>query len=104
MLSFFHQVKDFFVKPYYQSFESLTEFKEYLLFLNNLGYSTNFIAVLKVTSHKTNSMVGWRGLELLTCLSQENEIYDIDIRYAWNSIIFKQNLVDHDWTEKNFLE
>lgn len=73
-------------------------FEIYLDFLNNLGFT--FIAILNSTTHHTENLAGWKGLKSLTCLDKNNEIYDIDIRYAWSSKIFKQNLFDYGWNEK----
>lgn len=79
------------------------EFETYLIFLNNLDPSVRLTTVVAVVPHSSNSMAGWQGLHSLTCLGEDKQLYDIDIRYAWGSEIFKQNLVDHGWSEATLL-
>ncbi|MDJ0688879.1 MAG: glycosyltransferase [Xenococcaceae cyanobacterium MO_188.B32] len=74
-------------------------FVEYLSFLNSLGLPSQFKKILEIEPHKANYNNGWRGLESLVCLDQKEELYDVDIRYAWDSVIFQQNLIDHGWSE-----
>jgi len=50
------------------------------------------------------AMLGWCSLETLVCLSDSDEIYDIDVRYSWGLEIFKQNLFDHGWNKNILLE
>ncbi|MGJ5675437.1 MAG: glycosyltransferase family 2 protein [Nostochopsis sp.] len=54
--------------------------------------------------HQTEDMPGWQGLKSLTCLSETDEIYDIDVRYAWSEKIFQQHLVDYGWSEDILLD
>ena len=75
----------------------------YLSFFNNLEFSINFLDCLTIKPHQTESMVGWQGIESISCLDTNQEIYDIDIRYAWGKEIFQQNLFDHGWTEDTLL-
>ncbi|MDB9384399.1 glycosyltransferase family 2 protein [Nodularia spumigena CS-584] len=82
----------------------LLEFEHYLNFLNKIKLPSKVVAVIKVEAHTSDDMLGWHGLTSLTCLSETNEIYDIDVRYAWSNILFKQNLVDHGWNETILLE
>ncbi|MBN3879166.1 MULTISPECIES: glycosyltransferase family 2 protein [unclassified Nostoc] len=82
----------------------LLEFNFYLSFLNKLKLPNKLVAVIKAEQHKTDDMFGWHSLTSLTCVNEASEIYDIDIRYAWSNIVFKQNLVDHGWSETILLE
>lgn len=82
---------------------SLSGFGPHLSFLNSLGLSVRLTTVVEAMSHSSNSMAGWQGLQSLTCLGEDGQLYDIDIRYAWGSEIFKQNLVDHGWTGATLL-
>jgi hypothetical protein len=72
---------------------------ENLNFLNCLDIPTNFIKILKQDMHQSDDMFGWQGLASLTCINETDDIYDIDIRYAWAEKIFQQNLVDYGWSE-----
>ncbi len=85
-------------------FKSLLEIEPYLNFLNNIKLPSKLFEIIKAEQHKTDDMLGWHGLASLTCLSETNEIYDIDIRYAWSHAIFNQNLVDHGWNETILLQ
>jgi hypothetical protein len=82
----------------------LLEFEHYLNFLNKIKLPSKVVAVIKAEPHTSDDMFGWNGLTSLTCLSETNEIYDIDVRYAWSSLLFKQHLVDHGWNETMLLE
>lgn len=75
----------------------------YLSFLNSLGFLVQFAEILEIKPHQDNHISGWQGLESLVCLDQKQELYDIDIRYAWDSEIFQQNLIDHGWSETSLL-
>lgn len=78
-------------------------FEPHLSFLNSLGLFVRLTTVVEAIPHSSNSMAGWQGLQSLTCLGEDGQLYDLDIRYAWGSEIFKQNLVDHGWTEATLL-
>jgi glycosyltransferase involved in cell wall biosynthesis len=75
----------------------------YLSFLNRIGFSIELTRCLEIQLHKTPSMAGWQGINSLTCQEKKGEIYDIDIRYAWGTEIFKQNLCDYGWSEATLL-
>ncbi len=84
-------------------YSSLSGFEHYLSFLNRLGLAVRLTSVVETMPHSSNSMAGWQGLHSLTCLGEDGQLYDIDIRYAWGSEIFKQNLVAHGWSEATLL-
>jgi hypothetical protein len=73
-----------------------SNFENYLIFLNELEFSSRFSAI--VESYKQDDhfvLSGWQGLECLICLSENNELYEVDIRYAWGEEIFQQNAIDY---------
>ncbi len=75
----------------------------YLSFLNNLKLTTQFSICCQIQPHKSNAMPGWQGINSLICLGEDQNIYDIDLRYAWGGEIFKQHLVDYGWSEETLL-
>jgi len=98
------EIKKFLKKPRSQFPDgSLPGFELHLSFLNNLELSVRLTTVVEAIPHSSNSMAGWQGLQSLTCLGEDRQLYHIDIRYAWGSEIFKQNLVDHGWSEATLL-
>lgn len=83
--------------------EAISGMKNYISFLNKLGLPTQFVAVLRLEEHSSQPMGGWEGIVSLTCLGENQHLYDIDVRYAWGSEIFKQNLFDFGWSEATLL-
>lgn len=81
----------------------MPKMSQYLLFLNSLTLKIGFESVLEVREHEKSFMRGWIGVETITSITTTKEIYDIDIRYAWGTEIFKQNLIDHGWSENTLL-
>lgn len=98
-----NQLKALSLKKLFRFPTPLPEFKAYLSFFNGLEQSNWLVSVIEAGLHQNQEIAGWKGLESLICLSEDNQIYDIDIRYAWGSEIFKQNLIDHGWTESQLL-
>lgn len=88
---------------FYLSDNLLPGFEPHLSFLNNLGLSVLLTTVVEAMPHASTAIAGWQGLHCLTCLGEDRQLYDIDIRYAWGSEVFKQNLVDHGWSEATLL-
>ena len=72
--------------------QSLSEFEPYLWFINRLEIPVKLTHAVAVVPHSSSSMAGWQGLHSLTCLGEDRQLYDIDIRYAWGSEIFKNDL------------
>lgn len=72
--------------------QPLQEFKSYLCFINSLEIPVKLTQVVAVVPHRSQSIAGWQGLHSLTCLGEDRQLYDIDIRYAWGSEIFKNDL------------
>lgn len=83
--------------------EKSLDFDGYLAFLNSLNKNFHFKTILKINSSECIEMPGWEAVISLTCLNNHDELYDLDIRYAWGTEIFKQNLFDHGWSEKTLL-
>ncbi|MBS9383924.1 MAG: glycosyltransferase [Dolichospermum sp. BR01] len=77
--------------------------ESYLHFINSLQLDINFANIELVSIHSVKSMTGWCGIETLVCLTDGGEIYDVDIRYAWEADIFKQDLFDNRWNKNLFL-
>ncbi|MDM3862941.1 MAG: glycosyltransferase family 2 protein, partial [Aphanizomenon gracile PMC644.10] len=78
--------------------------ESYLKFINSLQLAIKFVNIETVSIHSFKSMVGWSGIETLVCLSNSDELYDVDIRYAWGEEIFKQYLFDHGWCDNILLK
>lgn len=77
------------------SIQYLSEFEPYLWFINRSEIPVKVTSAVTVESHRSQAMAGWQGLHSLTCLGEDRQLYNIDIRYAWASGIFKHNLVDY---------
>ena len=75
----------------------------YLHFINSLQLNINFVNIESASIRSVKSMNGWCDIETLVCLNDDGELYDVDIRYAWKSDIFKQYLFDTEWNEDIFL-
>ncbi|WP_052055202.1 glycosyltransferase [Myxosarcina sp. GI1] len=72
----------------------------YLTFFNQLELGVEFEAIAAISSHTTSNLVGWQGLSSLVCSTRQQQIYDVDLRYAWGREIFSQHLIDFGWTEE----
>ena len=83
---------------------NLDKKQTYLSFLNDLELTTEFSTCCEIQAHKNNIMTGWWGVNSLICLGDNQDIYDIDLRYAWGKEIFKQHLFDHGWSEETLLD
>lgn len=53
--------------------------------------------------HEKSSMRGWIGLVSWTVASADCSVWDVDLRFAFGSEIFKQHLIDHGWNEAKLL-
>ena len=71
-------------------------------FLNELQLPIAFAEVVAETSHSL-ALRGWEGISSLTCADAEGNYYGVDVRYAWDSTIFKQHLFDFGWSEEELL-
>jgi hypothetical protein len=76
---------------------------EYLLFINSLDLKTNMIEIVDIQEHAPDCLAGWTGIRSIIASSDRQEIYEIDIRLAWSSQIFKQHLYDYGWNQSILL-
>ena len=76
---------------------------EYILFLNSLDLKTNIIEIIELRGRSTDCLQGWIMIESIVCINDNREIYEIDIRFAWDRQIFQQHLYDHGWNESTLL-
>ena len=76
---------------------------EYILFLNSLDLKTNIIEIIDLRGRTTDCLQGWIMIESIVCINDNREIYEIDIRFAWDRQIFQQHLYDHGWNESTLL-
>jgi glycosyltransferase involved in cell wall biosynthesis len=70
---------------------------DYLEFLNSLNYEANtfFTKIESQRQHPDSKLKGWNGIKSLLVIANTNETYEVDIRFAWNSRIFSQDLIDY---------
>lgn len=71
--------------------------KEYLSFLNHLDLGEQFEEIISINKHDFFPLQGWQGIICLIVKDQKQAVYNIDIRYAWDEIIWQQNLIDFTW-------
>ena len=71
-------------------------------FFNSVDLPSLFSELKEETFTKA-SMAGWVGIHTYTLKTTKGEIWDIDCRYAYGVEIFKQNYVDHGWTQNKLL-
>jgi Glycosyl transferase family 2 len=79
------------------------QISEYILFLNSLDLKANIIEIIELRGQTTDCLKGWTRIESIVCISDNREIYEIDIRFAWSRQIFQQHLYDHDWNKSTLL-
>jgi hypothetical protein len=89
--------------PIYQCKDNDIKSSEYILFLNSIDLKINIVDLIEIREHSKDCLIGWTGIKSLTCVSDEKDIYEIDIRFAWGRQIFKQNLYDYSWNESILL-
>jgi hypothetical protein len=68
----------------------------YLSFFNSIELNIKIVEVISVRDRSADCGKGWIGIESIICRSETKEIHEIDIRFAWNSKIFKQHLYDYE--------
>ena len=71
-------------------------------FLNSLELPIDF-GQIEETETNTNPLRGWQGLSSFDCFDRAKRIYQVEIRYAWDENIFKQDLFDFGWSEAELL-
>jgi Glycosyl transferase family 2 len=86
-----------------QQIDKERKISEYLLFLNSLGKDIQILDIIGIQDHSENCLIGWNGVKTITGINAEGKIYEIDIRFAWDNQIFKQDLYDHGWNTSTLL-
>ena len=74
-----------------------------LAFLNRLKLGFEITKIKEQLIHSFDSLSGWHGLRSLVCEGRSQQIYDVDIRYAWGKEIFQQHLFDYGWNIETLL-
>jgi hypothetical protein len=56
-------------------------------------------SILAVEEHRSPNLTGWMGL--CTCIGQtkNGQLYEVDLRWAWDAAILQQRLWDIGWSE-----
>jgi hypothetical protein len=70
---------------------------EYISFLNSLDLSSKFLSAVEIEDRVADSMMGWKGIKSLECITDKKELCDVNIRFAWSGQIFRQHLYDFGW-------
>ena len=78
-------------------------FSDCMTFLNRLKLGVKITEVKEQLPHSFDSLSGWQGLRSLVCVSSQQQVYDVDIRYAWGKEIFQQHLFDYGWDIETLL-
>jgi hypothetical protein len=73
-------------------------------FLNNHCSELLLESILAVEAHQTPALGGWVGLYSCIGRTASGSIYEIDLRWAWSSAIFQQQLWDLGWSETSLLD
>jgi Glycosyl transferase family 2 len=76
---------------------------EYISFLNSLDLKINIVDIIEVRENLGDCLADWMEVKSIICRSDKKEIYDIDIRFAWDSKVFKQHLYDYGWNQSILL-
>ncbi len=76
---------------------------EYISFLNSLDLKVNIVDIIEIRENLGDCLAGWTEVKSIICISDRKEIYDIDIRFAWDSKVFKQHLYDYGWNQSIIL-
>jgi len=71
-----------------------------LEFFNRFYSKSKFQSILVNQKHMMKELRGWENIDTYTCLGKDGILYDIDIRHAWGSEIFKQTLIDFGWADQ----
>jgi len=59
--------------------------------------------ILGKYSHESESLAGWIGLATWTVKDLNDDLWDVDWRYAFGTEIFKQHWIDFGWDEEKLL-
>jgi hypothetical protein len=89
--------------PDYHSTEQSSNISAYRSFLNSLNLKTKIVDIVSIQSHSGDCLMGWTGIQSIVCMTDCQELYDIDIRFAWSSEIFNQHRYDYGWDRSTLL-
>jgi hypothetical protein len=87
----------------YRSTKQDIKISEYILFLNSLNLKTKIVDIVSIHEASEDCLMDWIGIKSIVCMNDRQELYDIDIRFAWGDQIFKQHLYDFGWNQSNLL-
>ena len=87
----------------YQFTKHSPELAEYLLFINAIDPHLKIVEILSIQQHDADCLVGWQGIKSIVCVNDRQELYDIDVRFAWGNQILQQHLYDHGWNQSTLL-
>jgi Glycosyl transferase family 2 len=87
----------------YQFTKHSPELAEYSLFLNTLDPNLKIVEILSIQQHSDDCLPGWQGIKSIVCTNDRQELYDIDIRFAWGTQIYQQHLYDCGWSQSTLL-
>ena len=80
-----------------------SQISEYISFLNSLDLKTNIVEIIELQGQSGDCLGGWTRIESIVCINDNHEIYEIDLRFAWDRQIFQQHLYDYGWNELTLL-
>jgi Glycosyl transferase family 2 len=72
--------------------------------LQNHCPQLSLASIFAVEAHRTPSLGGWVGLYSCLGRTTSGSIYEIDLRFAWSSAIWQQQLWDLGWSETSLLD
>jgi Glycosyl transferase family 2 len=87
----------------YQFTKHSPELAEYSLFLNAIDPNLKIVEILSIQPHSAEWLAGWQGIESIVCTNDRQELYDIDIRFAWGAQVCQQHLYDYGWNQTTLL-
>ncbi|WP_310485536.1 glycosyltransferase family 2 protein [Chamaesiphon sp. VAR_48_metabat_403] len=87
----------------YQAIDRGTNSAEYLLFVNSLDSNLKIVEIVSIYNHPADRLQDWMGVKSIVCMNDRDELYDIDIRLAWGSEIFRQHRYDYGWNQSTLL-
>jgi hypothetical protein len=88
----------------YLSLKKDSKLSEYILFLNSLDLQVNIVNIIEIQDlTEEDCALGWVGVKTLICINDRQDIYEIDIRFAWGNHIFQQHLYDFCWNQSILL-
>jgi pterin-4a-carbinolamine dehydratase len=87
----------------YQATERGTNIAAYLSFVNSIDPKLKIVEIASIQNHPPDRLRDWMGVKSIVCTNDRGELYDIDIRLAWGSEIFRQHRYDYGWNQSTLL-